>query len=138
MQTEPKYAEQKIPRWILIISGFLGLLAAFVGLSLYFSPATFITNVDFSVPGHRNLVLMWATRQVSIAVVIIVSLFLRRAEMLWIALLAYGLMTLQDAVVGLSVSDTGLAFGSAFFFGLSALLLWKTWKFVFPFTGHNQ
>ena len=116
---------------MVLVSGFLGVLAAFVGLSLYVSPATFVTDVDFSVPAHRSLVLMWAARQVSIAAVILVSLALRRKEMLWIALLAYGLMTLQDAAIGLAFKDAVLTGGSAFFCGLSVWLLWKMRKLVF-------
>ena len=124
--------------WMQIVSWLLGLLAAFVGLSLYVSPATFITDVDFGVPGHRNLVLMWAARQDSIAVAIVVSLLLRRPGMLWMALLTYSLMTSQDAVVGLMTRDTGLAVGSAFFCAVSGLLLWKMGKFVFSAPSQNH
>lgn len=137
MDPELESAPRRLPKWTRIVSWFLGLLAAFVGLSLYVTPATFIPDVDFGVPAYHSLVLMWAARQMAIAMAIVAALLLRRSGMLWIALLTYSLMTFQDAVVGLVTKDVGLAAGSAFFFAVSALLLWKTRRFVDSLPSQN-
>ncbi len=101
-----------IPKWIAIVCGLITLLGLFVGLSLYISPGTFIKDVDFSASNLRFLAQMWAVRQIAIATIIGFSVFRKSIPMLQVSLVAYGLMTLQDAVIGLFRNDMGLIVGS--------------------------
>jgi ribulose kinase len=112
-----------IPKWITIVSTLITLLGIFVGFSLYISPETFVPNVDFSALGARYLTQMWAARQIAIAAIIGYGVLQRSAAMLKIALIAYSLMTFQDIFIGVSLSDSGLIFGSSFFCSLAIIML---------------
>lgn len=102
-----------IPRWVAIISLVITALGLLVGLSLYVSPATFVTEVDFSSKWVRHLTNMWAARQIAIAAVIGYSVIRRSGIMLEISLIAYFLMNIQDVVIGLTLGDMGLIVGAS-------------------------
>lgn len=112
-----------IPRWILAVSGFISLVGLFVGASLYVSPGTFIDNVDFSSVGSRYLAYMWAARQIAIAAIIGFSLIRRSIPMLKVSLLAYCLMNIQDAGIGIWMGDNGLSIGASIFSILSGAIV---------------
>lgn len=100
-------------------------MGLFVGLSLYISPGTFIKDVDFSSSNVRFLAQMWAVRQIAIAAIIGFSVFRKSIPMLQISLVAYGLMTLQDTVIGIFRSDMGLIVGSGLAFALSVYISFR-------------
>jgi len=112
-----------IPKWISILAGFISLVGLFVGASLYVSPGTFIENVDFSSVGARYLAYMWGARQIAIAAIIGFSLVRKSPDMLAISLLAYCLMNIQDAGIGIWMGDNGLAIGASFFSIVSGLMI---------------
>lgn len=112
-----------IPKWILIVSISIALLALFVGCSLYLSPATFIPGIDFSSPNIKFLANMWAARQIAIGGIIVFSAFKKSKQMLMISLAAYCLMNVQDAIIGIFKNDSGLAIGASFFCLLSASMI---------------
>ena len=112
-----------IPKWITVVSIPIALIGLFVGLSLYFSPGTFIKNVDFSSAGVRYLTNMWAARQIAIASIIGYSLLRRSAVMLKISLIAYCLMNVQDIFIGVSLGDNGLIIGASVACILSASMI---------------
>jgi len=114
-----------IPKWIGIVCGLIALLGLFVGLSLYVSPGTFIKDVDFSSSSVRFLAQMWAVRQIAIAAIIGLSVFRKSIPMLQISLVAYGLMTLQDAVIGIFRNDMGLVVGSGLGCALSIYISFR-------------
>jgi hypothetical protein len=114
-----------IQKWEIIVFSLICLLGLFVGGSLYFSPGTFIKDVDFSSAAVRTLVYMWAARQVSIAIAIGYSVFKKSVPMLQISLAAYCLITLQDVFIGVWRRDHGLIVGSSLFCALSAFLIWN-------------
>jgi hypothetical protein len=120
----------KIPTWILVTVGLIASLALFAGLSLVISPATFIPNLDVTSPVQSNLVLMWAMRQIAIALTMFFVLYTRKPHMLFTALFSYGLMTGLDMIVGVVEHDTALALGSGFFCALATTLLYK----LYPIT----
>ena len=105
-------SQDQIPKWISIIGGLICLLGLLVGCSLYLSPGTFIKDVDFSLGGTRYLANMWGARQIAIAAIIGISIFRKSAPMLQISLLAYCLMNIQDAVIGIIRGDQGLIIGA--------------------------
>jgi hypothetical protein len=104
-----------IPKWISIVSSLIALLGLFVGFSLYFSPGKFIPGIDFSSADIKFLADMWAARQIAIAAIIAVSVIKKSVPMLIISLCAYCMMNLQDILIGILRSDSGLAIGSSFF-----------------------
>jgi hypothetical protein len=112
-----------IPRWIRITSAALCWLGLFVGGSLYVSPGRFIPDIDFAAPGPHYLVLMWAARQVSMACIIGYAVFRGSVPMLQVALIAYGLMNVQDVGIGIWRNDVPLIIGAAFFTLLSAVMI---------------
>ena len=115
--------KKSIPTWVTIISGLLTLLGLFVGGSLYLSPGTFIPDIDFSSADIKYLSNMWAARQIAIAAVIGYSLVRQSLPMLKISLVAYCLMNLQDAIIGVTKPDNGLIIGASVVFGLSAFMI---------------
>ena len=112
-----------IPKWINIVSILLSLLSLFVGFSLYFSPSSFIPNIDFSLKEINYLKNMWAARQVTIGAIIGYSIVKRSKPMLKLSLIAYALMNIQDIFIGISTSDNGLIIGASFFFILPTFML---------------
>jgi hypothetical protein len=115
--------EKPIPIWITVVSGLIATLGAFVGCSLYLSPGTFIPGIDFSAPGIAYLAHMWAARQFAIAAIIAYALLRRSAPMLKISLIAYNLMNIQDAGIGIARGDSGLTIGATVAFLFSAAMI---------------
>ena len=117
-----------IPKWITVISILIALLGVFVGASLYFSPATFIPNVDFSSTGVRYLASMWAARQITLGSILGFSVLRRSIPMLQLSLAAYSLMNIQDAVIGILQNDIGLIIGAFIFAVLPATMVFRLTK----------
>jgi hypothetical protein len=104
-----------IPRWISIASLLISALGLLVATSLYLHPSAFIKDVDFSSKGTRFLANMWAARQSSLAFIVGSATLKQAAPMLHIALVAYCIMNIQDAVIGISRGDNSLIIGATFF-----------------------
>ena len=117
-------ATKSIPLWVTIVAGLIALMGIFVGCSLYLTPGTFIKIVDFATPGTRYLANMWAARQIAIAGIIGYSLIRKSVPMLTVSLLAYCVMNVQDAAIGISISDNGLIIGATFVCLLSASMIY--------------
>jgi hypothetical protein len=115
--------EKPIPRWIKIVTGLIAALGLFVGFSLYLSPGTFIPGIDFSTNGADYLARMWGARQIAIAGIIAYSLARRSPPMLRVSLIAYCLMNIQDAGIGLFKGDNGLLIGASAFSVLSGVIV---------------
>ncbi len=116
---------QGLPKWIFITCTLISLLSFFVGVSLYLSPETFIKDVDFAAMGVRYLANMWAARQISIGGILAFSLLRRSSSMLQVSLLAYFLMNLQDAGIGILKADSGLIAGASIFTALSGFMIFR-------------
>ncbi len=117
--------KNKIPKWINIVSIIIALLSLFVAISLYFFPEQVVKNADLMALGSLFLVKMWAARQLAIALIIGYSIFKKSIPMLQISLIAYLLMNLQDAIIGLLQNDLGLIAGATFFTFLSGVMVWR-------------
>ena len=107
--------DSAIPKWILVVSGLIGVLGVFVGSSLYITPGTFIKDVDFGTSGTRYLAYMWGARQVTLGSILAFSALRRSRPMLQLSLGAYALMNAQDAVIGVWRGDMGLIVGASLF-----------------------
>jgi len=107
--------KNNIPKWIIIVSGLIGFFGFFVGSSLYLWPEAFIKDVDFTSDGVRYLANMWAARQISLGAILGFSAFRRSIPMLQVSLGAYGLMNVQDAIIGVQRGDFGLIIGASLF-----------------------
>ena len=105
--------ETPIPRWIVIVSALIAAMGVFVGCSLYLTPGTFIPGIDFSSNGAAYLAQMWGARQIALAGIIAYSLLRRSSFMLRVSLLAYCIMNIQDAGIGLFKGDIGLIAGAS-------------------------
>lgn len=117
--------ERKIALWICVVSVLVAILGIFVGCSLYFSPSTFIPQVDFSVAGNRYIAEMWAARQIAMALVMLFCVFKQYAQGLAIILSAYCIMNIQDAVIGYIHNDMSLVFGASVFTLLTGFMARK-------------
>lgn len=113
----------QVPLWIRIVSGLIALLGIFVGISLYVSPEAFMPEVDFTATGSHYLAQMWGARQIAVAAIMAFSVIRGSSPMLVVSLLAYCIMNAQDAVIGMSRHDSGLAGGASFFFLLPAIMI---------------
>ncbi|MDA0195971.1 MAG: hypothetical protein O2887_13515 [Bacteroidetes bacterium] len=117
--------DNQIPKWILIVSGLIGLLAVTVGCSLYLTPGAFIPNVDFSDAQLKYLSNMWAARQISVGFILLFSIFSKSVPMLKVSLIAYALMNLQDIFIGVTNGDNSLIIGATIFFLLPVFIIFK-------------
>jgi hypothetical protein len=115
--------DQAIPRWIAIVSGFIAALGLFIGCSLYLKPGMFIPGIDFSSNGAGYLAQMWAARQIAIDGIIAYSLFRRSSLMLSVSLIAYCVMNIQDAGIGLARGDSSLLIGASAFTVLTGVMV---------------
>ncbi|MCB0279411.1 MAG: hypothetical protein KDD94_07915 [Calditrichaeota bacterium] len=113
-----------VPKWISIVAILIALLSVVVAFSLYFSPATFIENIDFSDPEIQYLANMWAARQFAIAFAIIFAVLKQHSAMLRVGLLVYVVMNVLDALIGYSRGDSGLMIGASIFGLLAAIMIW--------------
>ena len=118
--SESKPEVRSIPRWISIVSLLISALGLFVAVSLYLNPSAFIKDVDFSSHGSRFLGNMWAARQSSLAF-IVGAAAPDSAPMLHIALVAYCLMNIQDAIIG-GWRNASLGVGAMFFSALTGYM----------------
>ncbi len=112
LEEQDRLAKKTIPLWVTTVAGLIALMGIFVGCSLYLTPGT------------RYLANMWAARQIAIAAIIGYSLLRRSVPMLTVSLLAYCVMNVQDAAIGISIGDNGLIIGALFVCLLSAAMIY--------------
>jgi len=113
----------KIPTWITIVCSLITLLSVFVTYSLFTDPSAFIETVDFSNGETRLIAQMWGVRQFAIAFIIGYSLFKRSSQLLFLAMMAYFLMTFLDIFLGLLHKDYELVIGTSVFSVLALVIL---------------
>jgi hypothetical protein len=82
-------------------------------------------QIDFTQTGVSYLAQMWAARQIAIAGIIGFSLFKKSVPMLQLSLIAYSVMNVQDALIGVAHQDMGLIIGASFFGTLAATMAFK-------------
>ena len=113
----------KIPTWITIACSLLTLLSVFIAFSLFTDPGGFIETVDFSNDETKLIAQMWGVRQFSIAFIIGFSLWKRSSSLLFLAMIAYFLITFLDIILGILHKDYELVIGTSVFSILSLAIL---------------
>lgn len=94
--------EQKpLPKWILIVSGFIALLEIVVSIAICLSPQEVLEKVDVSAQGVIYLVYMWAVRQFAIGVIFGYATLKKSIPMLTISYIFFLVMFIGDVIVGI-------------------------------------
>lgn len=93
--------KEKLPLWILSISGIIALMEILVSFSIAIDPQSVLETVDFSATGVISLAYFWASRQFALGVIFAYAIFKKSSSMLFIAYLFLGVMFLGDGVIGL-------------------------------------
>jgi hypothetical protein len=113
-----------LPKWILILTGFFGLLELIISLGLWFSPESVLDKVDLTANGVKYLIQMWAVRQFAIGFILAFATFKKSAAMLTIAYVFLLVMFLGDIVVGISQNEYTLVVAGLIMCIISSALLY--------------
>ncbi|HMF71362.1 MAG TPA: hypothetical protein VK616_07790 [Flavitalea sp.] len=100
--------QKSLPKWILIVSGFIALLEVIVSLSLCFSPQSVVETVDLNAKGVDYLIYMWAARQFAVGFIFGFATFKKSIPMLTIAYIFFLVMMVGDFFIGISQKNTSV------------------------------
>ncbi len=120
--------QNKLPVWILIVSGLFAIMELGVSASMIVSPDWLGDKVDLSAKGMDFLVHMWAIRQFALGCILTFATLKRSVPMLQLAFIFLVVMFLGDLWVGLSRNDNSFVGGSvmmALFAGLMLFFISK-------------
>lgn len=105
--------EQKsLPKWTLIVSGFIALLELIVSVTLCFSPQSVLETVDLNAKGVDYLIYMWAARQFALGFIFGFATFKKSIPMLTIAYIFFLVMMVGDLFIGISQKENSLIIGA--------------------------
>jgi len=105
-------AQESLPKWILIVSGFFALLELIVSLALCFSPQSVVEEVDLNAKGVDYLIYMWAARQFALGFIFGFATFKKSIPMLTIAYIFFLVMMVGDLFIGISQKNNALIIGA--------------------------
>ena len=100
--------QKSLPKWILIVSGFIALLEVMVSLSLCFSPQSVVQSVDLNAKGVDYLIYMWASRQFALGFIFAFATFKKSIPMLTIAYIFFLVMMVGDFFIGISQKNNSI------------------------------
>ena len=101
-------AQRSVPKWLLLVSGFLALIEIMVSISLVVSPKEVVEQVDLNESGVLFLIYMWAVRQFALGVILAYSTLKRSPSMLTISYIFLLVMFIGDMLVGVWQKETSL------------------------------
>jgi hypothetical protein len=104
--------QKSLPKWILIVSGFLALLSFMVSSTLCFSPQSSLHTVDLNAKGVDFLIYMWASRQFAVGFIFGFATLKRSIPMLTISYIFILVMNVGDFFTGISQQDSSLYIGA--------------------------
>ncbi len=100
--------QKRIPKWILIVSGFFAFMEIMVSFAICFSPESVLETVDLNAKGIDYLVYMWAVRQFALGFIFAFATFKKSIPMLMIAYIFFLVMFVGDFFVGISQKENSL------------------------------
>ena len=100
--------QRSLPKWILIVSGFIALLEVMVSLSLCLSPESVLETVDLNAKGVHYLIYMWAARQFALGFIFAFATFKKSIPMLTIAYIFFLVMMVGDFFIGISQKNNSI------------------------------
>jgi hypothetical protein len=115
--------KEKLPLWILSISGIIALMEILVSFSIAIDPLSVLETVDFSATGVISLAYFWASRQFALGVIFAYATFKKSPSMLFLAYLFLGVMFLGDCIIGIVQHEMPLIITGAVMAVLSGLML---------------
>jgi hypothetical protein len=124
-QTQIMTEQQKsLPKWILIVSGFLALMELMVSGLICFSPQSVLETIDLSVKGVDYLVYMWASRQFALGCIFAFATFKKSIPMLTIAYIFFLVMFVGDFFIGILQKDNSLTISAVGMFIISSAMIY--------------
>ena len=115
--------QKSLSKWILVVSGLLGLLELMVSISLCFSPQSVLETVDLSAKGVSYLIYMWAARQFALGFIFGYATFKKSIPMLTIAYIFFLVMFVGDFFIGISQKNNALIISALVMCIISSALL---------------
>jgi hypothetical protein len=100
--------QNRLPKWILIVSWFFAILELMVSVSLCVSPQSVLENVDLSAKGVDYIVYMWAARQFAFGFILAFAAFKKSIPMLTLAYIFFLVMMVGDFFIGISQKENSL------------------------------
>ncbi len=116
--------QTKIPKWILIISGFFALLEIGVSFVICTDANSVLENLDVTAKGVDNLLYMWAVRQFALGSIFAFATFKKSVPMLTIAYIFFLVMFAGDLLIGIIQKETPLIFSAVLMCLISIVLLY--------------
>jgi hypothetical protein len=116
-------AEQKLPTWILIVSGLIALLEIMVSISLCISPQSVLETVDLNAKGVDYVIYMWAARQFALGFIFAFATFKKSIPMLTIAYIFFLVMFVGDFFIGISQKENSLSISAVVMCIISSALI---------------
>jgi hypothetical protein len=121
---EAMQQEQRlVPKWILILSGFFGVMEIMVSVSLCVAPESVVETVDLNAKGMDYLVYMWAARQFALGFIFMFATFRRSAPMLTISYIFFLVMFVGDFFIGLTQKENSLVIAALVMCAISSAMI---------------
>ncbi|MGB5008221.1 MAG: hypothetical protein WBO39_14890 [Ferruginibacter sp.] len=118
-----KTAQNSLPKWILIVSGFIALLEIGVSLALCFSPESVLDTVDLNAIGVDYLIYMWAARQFALGFIFSFATIKKSIPMLTLAYIFFLVMMVGDLFIGISQKEIPLIIGALVMCIISSVMI---------------
>jgi hypothetical protein len=116
-------SQRQIPKWMLILSGFFGVLEIMVSIALCVAPESVVETVDLNAKGVDYLVYMWAARQFALGFIFMFATFRRSASMLTISYIFFLVMFVGDFFIGLTQKENSLVIAALVMCAISASMI---------------
>jgi hypothetical protein len=115
--------KQRLPLWILIVSGFFALLEAGGSMALFFAPQEVFETVDFGSKGVYYVIYMWAIRQFALGFIFAFATLKRSVPMLMLAYVFFLVMFAGDVIIGIWQKEPVMIISSGVMCVISAAML---------------
>jgi hypothetical protein len=116
-------SQRQVPKWILILSGFFGLLEIMVSIALCVAPGSVVETVDLGAKGVDYLIYMWAARQFALGFIFLFATFKRSAAMLKISYIFFVVMFVGDLLIGLTQKENSLVIAALVMCAISSAMI---------------
>ncbi|MCF8278586.1 MAG: hypothetical protein K9J17_17795 [Flavobacteriales bacterium] len=104
--------QRSLPIWILIVSAIFALMELGASVMFIISPESMEDTVDLNAKGVDFLILMWASRQFALGVILAFATIKRSSPMLTLAYIFLLVMFAADLCIGVAQHDSSLYIGA--------------------------
>ena len=95
-----------------------------VSFALWFSPQSFLENVDFNAQGVDYIIYMWAARQFALGFIFAFATYKKSIPMLTLAYIFFLVMFVGDFVVGIIQKENSLIISAIVMCAISLAMIY--------------